>query len=44
VTTDQAAVAAHLAETILATIAGAPAPAPAAPMTDVVRVVARESA
>lgn len=42
VTTDQSAVAAHLAATILATIAGTPAPA--APLADVVRVVARESA
>jgi DNA-binding LacI/PurR family transcriptional regulator len=42
VTTDQAAVAARLAATVLAAVTGAPPPA--APMADLVQVVARESA
>jgi DNA-binding LacI/PurR family transcriptional regulator len=42
VTTDQSAVAAHLAATIVAVIAGEPEPAP--PGSDIVRVVVRSSA
>jgi DNA-binding LacI/PurR family transcriptional regulator len=42
VTTDQAAVAAHLAETIVAVIAGDPEPA--RPGSDIVHVERRESA
>jgi DNA-binding LacI/PurR family transcriptional regulator len=41
VTTDQVAVAAHLAATVLAAITGAPPPP--SPMTDLVQVVARDS-
>jgi DNA-binding LacI/PurR family transcriptional regulator len=41
VTTDQVAVAAHLAATVLAAITGAPPPP--APMTDLVQVIARDS-
>jgi DNA-binding LacI/PurR family transcriptional regulator len=42
VTTDQVAVAAHLAATVVAAITGAPPPP--APLTDLVQVVARDSA
>jgi DNA-binding LacI/PurR family transcriptional regulator len=42
VTTDQAAIAAHLAATVVAAVAGQPAPA--LPVDDLVRVVVRDSA